>query len=212
MRTKTLSALALPAAMLGLIAGAGPSAAAPPVITAAALQGEAVVASFSHLSPDGCIRTRMTAFANVNRPKSGTTTEDRVTTVTLTKVDECNQVILLQGFGATSNFDLVVSKNLSEATLKFSLNFNNFEDGVVSPMTVDISLSANGNKDTTVTRDLFRQEGITFFSVSKSKVMPADGAVTATLGPDVLFDDEQPFQAAIATGTEMTRTIDRSAP
>lgn len=198
--------------MFGLIASAGPSTAAPPVITATELQGEAVIASFSHLSPDGCIRTRMTALASVIQPKRGTTTEDRLTTLTLTRVDECNQVILLQGFGATSDFDLVVSKNLSGASARFSLNFNNFVDGAVIPVEVDLSLVANGNKDTTVTRDLFRQEGITFSSVSKSKVTPADGTVTATLGQDVLFDDEPSVTAAIATGTEMTRTLDRSAP
>lgn len=212
MRTKTLSVLAFAGTMFGLSTGVGPSTAAPPVITAAALQGEAVIASFSHLSPDGCIRTRMTAVATVIQPKSDTTTEDRLTTVTLTKVDECNDIILIQGFGATTDFDLVVSQNLSEATVKFSLNYNNFVDGTVSPLTADISLVASGKKATTVTRDLFTAEGITFSSVAKSKVVPADGTVAATLGTDVVFEDEPPTDAAIATGTEMTRTIDRSTP
>lgn len=211
MRTKTL-ALALPAAMLCLFAGAGPSTAAPPVITATALQGEAAIASFSRLSADGCIRTRMTVFANVNQPKSGTATEDRLATVTVSRLDECNDVFLILGFGFTTDLDLVVAKNLSEASVQFSLNFNNSVDGVVTPMTVDVSLVANGNKDTTVTRDLFRAEGITFSSVSKSKVSPADGTVTAALGQDLLFEDESPTQAAMASGTEMTRTIDRSTP
>lgn len=198
MRTKTLGALALAGTMIGLVAGAGPSSAAPAEVTKSAVSGDGVIASFRQSS--GCIVARATVLAQVND------TGENIATMTASVVDTCAQETLLQGFGASPAVDLETAPNLSSANLATAINFNNFVDGSVTSVPIVISFDAIGSQVTTPTVDIFKAEGALFQALSLSKAKPADAVGTFSIGGLLSFVNEPSVEATIATGSERTHT------
>jgi hypothetical protein len=124
MKKKALGVLAVTGTLLvQALASAGAGVAASPVVTKTVMRGEGLTSEFDRT--DGCIQTRVSVFGNVSTVK-GSTSQDKLAAVTIGQVNHCTATTLVDGFGLTSDFDQVITNNLSGGTLKLSMNFNNF--------------------------------------------------------------------------------------
>lgn len=206
MKKRISGGLALVGVLLTQVLTAGPSGAAPPSITKTMTTGEAVIAAFDSTDSTGCIRTQLSVFANeaTNGGDSGSAT------VVMLRLNRCLGVVLVDGFGTTSGFDMAVANSLSTGSLNVTLTFNNVVNNTQVPMTFDGSWSAVGTNDTTVTSDKFTVGGVTFFSTSRSKERAAQAIATVTLGDEVILESHPSFTGAILSGFERTLSREKT--
>lgn len=198
MKTKTLGAFALAGTLLGLLAGAGPSSAAPAKISKSAVSGEAVFGSFRQSTE--CIRTQASVFASVN--DNG----EKLASLTLVVVDTCAQEILVEGFGTTHQVDLESTPNLDSGRMSATIPFTNVVNGSVTAVPIDMSLVATDSRATTATGGTSRTDDLFFQSIVLSKVRQAQAAATFSFGSLFSFVDQPSFEASIANGSERTIT------
>lgn len=206
-RTSLIALAAAGLVVTQALVSAGPGTAAPPLVSKTNMKGEAVLANFN--VEDGCHRTQVSVFGNISRIK-GSTANDQLAAVAFLKVDTCEQITLLEGFGTTSILALDVKRNLSQAAFQTTLTATNFVDGRTFPVVVDLDFAATTKAVKTNTRDRFESENVVFKTSSKSSVRSATASGSLLLdSEEVLARGETSLEASISSGTERTVTIER---
>jgi hypothetical protein len=125
-------------------------------------------------------------FSNVSTVK-GATAPDNIAFVGISQFDKCTLTTLIDGFGQTAKFDQVVKNNLSNGTMKISLDFSDFSNARVVPVTVDVSFKATAKATRTKLRDEFESEGVLFKSSIRAESRAAVATGTITFGTETLI-------------------------
>lgn len=209
MKKKALAVLTMTGILLvQALASAGPSAAADErVITKTVLRGEGVSATFDRT--DGCIHTLVGVFGNVFTA-TGATAQDNVANVVIAQIDDCQGKFLVEGIGEASTFDQVVKNDLSTATLKMAVNFRNFANGTVVPVTVNMSFRATAKATTTFVRDVSVSEGVRLVTSAGTKSRTGLATGTVTFGAQsVVSPDASSVTAQIDSAVTKEKTKDR---
>jgi hypothetical protein len=209
MKTRSFGIVALTSTLsIQALAGAGPVSAAPVIVTKTIEQAEGVVADFDRI--DGCIQTRVGILGNSSTTKGATASEE-VGLVAISQFDNCQRKSLIDGFGETSTITQTVKSDLSGATLRMTLTFNNFATGTTLPVTVDVAFRATAKKSTTHVRDVFESEGVRFASSVATAVRTVTASGTVTLGTEnVVAPGDSSVLGSIGKATSKSKTFDRT--
>ena len=207
MKKKALGVLVLTGAFLGqaLAAGGPVSAAEPPVLTTTVIRGEGMFSDFERR--DGCIHTLVSVFSNINVTK-GSTLSDTVAFVGISQANTCALTTTIDGFGQPSDFVQVVKPGLTGGTLKFSVDFNNFAQGTVVPVTVDLSFAATAKATTTHANSILVEDGLRLLSWAGTKSRLGQATGTVTFGEELVVAPDKPsVGASIDSSVNQDKTI-----
>jgi hypothetical protein len=209
MRTRTISAVALTAMMLGPMAMAAPATAASPVVTKEKREAVGVFADFLSDSPDGCIHRAVGILVNVADVQR-TDTPEAITVVGITEIDRCRGVFITDGFAQTDAAVLDVASNLSTARTKFEVTFNDFVKGTTYPVSFDVSFKANTEKVTLKTKDRIEEGGVLFRSSQRQESRNADAVANLVVDGVPFFNAEPSDRASIDSDRLKSRVVDRT--
>ncbi|WP_395398675.1 hypothetical protein ACHMXB_12500 [Arthrobacter sp. UC242_113] len=210
MRKTALGVLALAGTLVVQLAGAGPSTAGDRVTTKTEMRGEGVTAEF--VRTDGCIQTNVSVFGSVFTAR-GSAPPEKVGFVSVTQVNTCTLVTLIDGFGDAATLNLALPNGLSNGRLRMSMEFTNYADAgnpVVSPLTADVSFKATANATKTFEESKSRSDGIRFESSEKTKARPVSVAGTVTIGDQkVLSPDTSSISGTAGSVRSKEKTVNR---
>jgi hypothetical protein len=210
MRKTALGILALAGTLVIQLAGAGPSTASDRVTTKTEMRGEGVTAEF--VRTEGCIQTNVSVFGSVFTAR-GATPPEKVGFVSVTQVNTCTLVTLIDGFGDATTLNLALPNGLSKGRLRMSMEFTNYADAenpVVSPLTADVSFRATAQATKTSEKSKSRSDGIRFESSEKTKARAVSAAGTVTLGAQkVLSPDNSSISGTAGTVRSKEKTVTR---
>ncbi|MBT2549640.1 hypothetical protein [Arthrobacter sp. ISL-65] len=212
MKKTALGVLALAGTLFVQLAGAGPSTAAERVSTKTEMRGAGVTAEF--VRTDGCIQTNVSVFGSVFTAR-GATPPEKLGFVSVTQVNTCTLVTLIDGSGDTTTLNLSVPNGLSKGRLTMSMEFTNYADAenpVVSAITADVSFRATAHATKTFEESKSRSEGIRFESSEGTKSRPVSAAGTVTLGTqEVLSPNTSSLSGTAGSVRSKEKTVTRPA-
>ena len=210
MRKTALGVLALAGTLVVQLAGAGPSTAGDRVTTKTELRGEGVTAEF--VRTEGCIQTNVSVFGSVFTAR-GATPPEKLGFVSVTQVNTCTLVTLINGSGDTTALNLAVPNGLSNGRLRMSMEFTDYADAenpVVSHVTADVSFKATAHATKTFEESKFRSDGIRFASSEKTRARPVSAAGTVTLGDqEVLSPATSSLSGTVGSVRSKEKTVTR---
>lgn len=210
---RTRSAVGLIGAALAATALAGSlitPAQADSNVTKTRLFGEAAIAEFQVI--EECKSTRVEVFANSNAV-TGASIDDEFGIVAVSIVDTCANVLVVEGFGQTTDIDLLVDNSLARADLKMSLPIANFVNATVTPLTLDLDLSATARRVKTMARDRFESDGVVFKSSSATATRQAEATGTVVYGTEEIVGAGDVSRSASINKAKTTETTrDRLRP
>jgi hypothetical protein len=210
MKKTALGVLALAGTLVVQLAGAGPSTASDRVTSKTEMRGEGVTAEF--VRTDGCIQTNVSVFGSVFTAR-GSTPPEKLGFVSVTQVNTCTAVTLIDGSGDTTTLNLAVPNGLSNGRLRMSMEFTNYADAenpVVSQVTADVSFKATAQATKTFEASKSRSEGIRFESSEATKSRPVSAAGTVTLGAQtVLSPDTSSISGKAGSVRSKEKTVAR---
>jgi hypothetical protein len=211
MKKTALGVLALAGTLFVQLAGAGPSTASESVTTKTEMRGEGVTAEF--VRTDGCIQTYVSVFGSVFTAR-GSAAPEKLGIVSVTQVNTCTAVTLIDGSGdTTTSLNLAVPNGLSNGRLRMSMEFTNYADAenpVVSQVTADVSFRATAQATRTSEKSKSRSEGVRFVSSEKTKARPVSAAGTLTVGAQkVLSPDTSSISGMAGSVRSKEKTVAR---
>ncbi|MDP9694934.1 UNVERIFIED_ORG: hypothetical protein J2X79_002502 [Arthrobacter globiformis] len=210
MKKTALGVLALAGTLFVQLAGAGPSTAADRLTTKTEMRGEGVTAEF--VRTDGCIQTNVSVFGSVFTAR-GSTPPENVGFVSVTQVNTCTLVTLINGSGDATTLNLTAPNGLSKGHLRMSMEFTNYADAgnpVVSPLTADVSFKATAHATKTFEESKFRSDGTRFVSSEGTRSRPVSVAGTVTLGAqNILSPDTSSISGTVGSVRSKEKTVTR---
>jgi hypothetical protein len=208
-KKQALGVVVLTGAFLGqaLAAGGSVSAAEQPVVTTTVIRGEGMFVDFERR--DGCIHTLVSVFSNINVTK-GSADPDTIAFVGISQANTCTLTTTIDGFGQPSDFAQMVKPGLTGGTLKFSVDFNNFAQGTVVPVTVDLSFAATSKATTTHASHMLVEDGLRLLTLAGTKSRLGQATGTVTFGKErVVAPDKSSVGASIDSSVNEDKTIAR---
>lgn len=205
---KTTGALALITLILSQALVAAVASTAATRVTTTTTFGRAVSTEIIH--EEGCLRTRFELFANINAVK-GSSVADNFGIVAVSRVNTCTNLSEIEGFGQTTDFKLIVDKDLSTATMRISLPVSNILNGTSAPLSAELRIKASAATVKTVEREEVLAGNV--LVKSKFAVSARDAVATGTVilgsevivGPDDASRVASIFRAKVVEKTKAVR-------
>jgi hypothetical protein len=180
---------------------AAPPTAAANTVTRVKTLGHASIAEFNQV--EGCFRTRIEIFANVNEVK-GAPAPDKIVLVAISKLNQCTNLSVIEGFGQALDISLVTAANLRSSSLKASVPFTNFLDASFHTVTLDLKWEATAAKEKTLSTDVFESDGVVF--TSRAAVVRREAVATGTvkMNTETLIDSGDTSRTASINQAKLT--------